>query len=277
LISKVIANQIKPFLGRSLSAEQLGFLKGRRIQDAIGAAHECIHSIKQKNLKALIMKLDLKKDFDSIDWEFLRLVLFTVGFGEKLSSWILACVTSANFVVLINGEATSFFKNERGLRQGCPLSPYLFILIMEGLNLLLTKSFTEHKISGIKVSKFIKMFHLMFVDDVLLMTIADLAEWAVIQDVLFLFCAVSGLSINHSKSTVHFWGLTDSELLCLKNSIPFTFVDLREGFMYLGFQLKLRASMLDEWHWLVRLFERKIGGWCNIWLSLGGRPTLVQC
>jgi hypothetical protein len=276
LISKVIANRIKPFLGRSLSAEQLGFLKGRRIQDAIGAAHECIHSIKQKNLKALIMKLDLKKAFDSIDWEFLRLVLFAVGFGEKLSNWILACVTSANFAVLINGEATSFFKNERGLRQGCPLSPYLFILIMEGLSLLLTKSFTEHKISGIKVSKFIKMFHLMFVDDVLLMTIADLAEWTVIQDVLFLFCAVSGLSINHSKSTVHFWGLTESELLCLKNSIPFTFIDLREGFKYLGFQLKLRASSPDEWHWLVRLFERKIGGWCNIWLSLGGRLTLVK-
>jgi hypothetical protein len=63
IISKVISNRIKPFLGRSLSAEQLGFLKGRRIQDAIGAAHECIHSIKQKNLKALVMKLDLKKAF----------------------------------------------------------------------------------------------------------------------------------------------------------------------------------------------------------------------
>jgi hypothetical protein len=97
LISKVIANRIKPFLGRSLSAEQLGFLKGRRIQDAIGAAHECIHSIKQKNIKALIMKLDLKKAFDSIDWDFLRLVLFTAGFGEKLSNWILACVTRCQY------------------------------------------------------------------------------------------------------------------------------------------------------------------------------------
>jgi hypothetical protein len=58
IISKVISNRIKPFLERSLSEEQLGFLKGRRIHDAIGAAHECLHSIKQKNLKALIMKLD---------------------------------------------------------------------------------------------------------------------------------------------------------------------------------------------------------------------------
>jgi hypothetical protein len=276
LISKVISNRIKPFLERNLSAEQLGFLKGRRIQDAIGAAHECIHSIKQKNKKALIMKLDLKNAFDSIDWEFLRLVLFAVGFGEKFTNWILACVTSANSAVIINGEATSFFNFERGLRQGCPLSPYLFILIMEGLSLLLKKSFSEHKISGIKVTKLIKMFHLMFVDDVLLMTNVVLSEWTVIQEVLFQFCSVSGLSINQSKSTVHFWGLSDPELHCFKLSIPYTFIDLKEGFKYLGYQLKLGASSPDEWLWLVKLFERKIGGWCNIWLSLGGRLTLIK-
>jgi hypothetical protein len=171
------------------------------------------------------MKLDLKNAFDSIDWDFLRLVLFAVGFGEKFINWILACVSSANSAVLINGEATSFFNLERGLRQGCPLSPYLFILIMEGLSLLLKKSFTEHKISGIKVTKLIKIFHLMFVDDVLLMTNAVLSEWTVIQEVLFNFCTVSGLSINHSKSTVHFWGLSDPELHCFKLSIPYTFID----------------------------------------------------
>jgi hypothetical protein len=276
VISKVISNRIKPFLERSLSAEQLGFLKGRRIQDAIGAAHESIHSIKQKNLKALVMKIDLKKAFDSIDWEFLRLILHTVGFGDKFTDWILSCVTSANFAVLINGEATSFFKSERGLRQGCPLSPYLFILIMEGLSLLLSKSISEHRISGIKVSNFIKIVHLMFVDDILLMSKADLAEWLVILDLLQLFCSVSGLSINFSKSTVHYWGLSEAELSILKDSIPFSFFDLKEGFRYLGYQLKPGASSSADWSWLVAIFERRIGFWCNKWLSLGGRFILVK-
>jgi hypothetical protein len=105
-----------------------------------------------KNLKALVLKLDIKKAFDNIDWEFLRLILYSMGFGEKFCHWILSCVTSANFAVLINGEPTNFFKSARGLRQGCPLSPYLFILILEGLSRLLHKRVEEHQLSGLKLT-----------------------------------------------------------------------------------------------------------------------------
>jgi hypothetical protein len=276
VIAKVISNRIKPYLGNSLSERQLGFLKGRRIQDAIGAAHECLHNIKQKNLKALILKLDLKKAFDCIDWEFLRLILHAIGCGDHFTNWILACVSSANFVVLINGEASSFFKSERGLRQGCPLSPYLFILIMEGLSLLLNKNFIDHHITGIKVSKLIKIFLLMFVDDVLIMTKADLVEWTVIQDSLLHFCSTSGLSINHSKSSAHYWGLSDSELLRFKDHYTYTFIDLKEGFRYLGYQLKMGATLPGDWRWLVAIFEKKIDFWCNKWLSMGGRFILIK-
>jgi hypothetical protein len=83
VISKIIANRIKPFLSRSLSEEQLGFLQGRRIQDAIGTTHESLHSIKKKKLKSLILKLDLRKAYDCIDWAHLRLILLKVGFGYR--------------------------------------------------------------------------------------------------------------------------------------------------------------------------------------------------
>jgi hypothetical protein len=141
LISKIIANRIKPILSRSLSAEQLGFLKGRQIQDAIGTAHECLHNIKKKKkYKSLILKLDLQKAYDCIDWDLLRMILIQVGFGLQFTNWIMSCVSSSSFVVLINGEATNFFRSGRGLRQGCPLSPLLFILVLEGLSLLLKES-----------------------------------------------------------------------------------------------------------------------------------------
>jgi hypothetical protein len=120
LITKIIANRIKPILSRSLLGEQLGFLKGRHILDAIGTAHECLHSIKAKKTKALILKLDLRKAFDCIDWDYLRLILTQSGFSPPFINWIMSGVTSANFSVLVNGEPSPFFRSGRGLRQGCP-------------------------------------------------------------------------------------------------------------------------------------------------------------
>jgi hypothetical protein len=121
VISKILANRIKLIISKCLSSEQLGFLKGRRIHDTIGTAHETLHNIKKKNLKSLVLKLDLKKAYDSIDWIYLRLILLTVGFGVKLMDWIMCCVTSAIFAVLINGEATNYFKSWRGTLSGMPI------------------------------------------------------------------------------------------------------------------------------------------------------------
>jgi hypothetical protein len=187
LIAKIVANRIKPILSQTLSGEQLGFLKGRQILDAIGTTQECLHSIKLKNLKALILKLDLKKAYDCINWDFLRLTLLQTGFGLLTTKWIMSCVTSATIAVLINGETTSFFQSGRGLRQGCPLSPLLFILVMEGLSLLLKKGQAEGKLSGVKVSRLVKILHLFFVDDVLIMTKATLQEWREIEIILKIF------------------------------------------------------------------------------------------
>jgi hypothetical protein len=137
LISKVIANRIKPIISRDFSSEQLGFLKGRQILDVIGTTHKCIHSIKTKKQKSLLLKLDLKKAYDCVSWDFLRLILVQNSFSVYSISWIMSCVTSASFMVLINGETSDFFNSEHGLQQGCPLLPLLFILIMESLRMLL--------------------------------------------------------------------------------------------------------------------------------------------
>jgi hypothetical protein len=97
-----------------------------------------------------------------------------------------------------------------------------------------------------------------------------------IFDILQTFCGVSGICINSSKTTVHFWGLEDQELTQLKAILPFTFSDLNSGFKYLGYHLKPEASKAEDWGWLVAKIEKKIGLWCNQWLSIGGRLILVK-
>jgi hypothetical protein len=122
-----------------------------------------------------------------INWDLLRMILIQVGLGIRMTNWIMSCVVSSSFVVLLNGEATDFFKSGRGLRQGCPLSPLLFILVMEGLILLLKEIQSEGKLTGVKVSKTIKILHILFVDDVIIMTKATLSEWWEIDKIIKLF------------------------------------------------------------------------------------------
>jgi hypothetical protein len=276
LISKIIAIRIKPILSRFLSKEQLGFLKGRQIIDAIGTTQECLHSIKTKKSKALILKLDLKKAFDCIDWDFLRLILTQTGFSQQMIKWIMSCVSSANLAILVNGESSTFFRMGRGLRQGCPLSPLLFILAMEALSLLLKTTQSEGKISGLKVSRTIKILHLLFVDDILIMTKGTLQEWIEIKEILNIFCSATGLTINWNKSSFHFANIPCSSLDQIKGIFPYTFLPLSSGLNYLGYHLKPDSYKPSDWNWLLIKVEKRIGHWSTRWLSLGGRFTLLK-
>jgi hypothetical protein len=147
---------------------------------------------------------------------------------------------------------------------------------MEGLSLLLKHSFEEGHIFGIKVSILTIILHLLFVDDVLIFSKACLAEWQVIDSLIRCFCKASGLSVNLTKSTVHFEGLSDLELNPFKTLLPYTFSDLSLGFCYLGYFLKTGAQRAADWDWLVTRVSNKINLWCNRWLSLGGRYILVK-
>jgi hypothetical protein len=185
-------------------------------------------------------------------------------------------MVSANFVVLVNGESSTFFHSGKGLRQGCPLSPLLFILVMEALSLLLKKGQEEGKITGIKVSRIIKVLHLLFIDDVLIMTNDTLQEWREIKEILKIFCSATGLMINWTKSTFHYANLHEQALEQLKGIFPYSFVHLSVGFKYLGYIIKVDSYKTTDWNWLIAKVEKKIGHWCNRWLSLGGRFTLIK-
>jgi hypothetical protein len=276
IISKIIAKRLRPILSRVLSEEQLGFLKGRKILDAIGTAQECLHNIRTKKMQALILKLDLRKAYDCTSWDFLRLVLHQSGFGLKTTNWIMACVSSTTYATLINKEATNFFKCSKGLRQGCPLSPLLFILVMEGLSLALKKAKSDGQITGIKVSSLIRILHLLFVDDILIMTKASLAEWEKIQSILQVFCRASGLIINNQKSIVLHAGVDTGSLQRIVDVLGYSVKDLNCGFKYLGYLMKPGSYKTMDWQWLVDRFETRINHWCNKWLTLGGRLILIK-
>ena len=131
--------------------------------------------------------------FDRVNWSFIRLILIQIGVPLLGVNWIMACLTSTNFVVLINGTPSKFFKASQGIRQGCPLSPLLFILIIEGLSLLIADAREHGLIKGIKISSSLALTHLLFVDDVILLGTSTFSEWMAFEVILSTFYKASGM------------------------------------------------------------------------------------
>lgn len=116
ITSRIIALRIKPILSRMISKEQFAFFSHRQIHEAIGIAQEMLHWIKTVPKKAAILKINLSKAFDRVNWTYLQLMLTHIGFPHQFMNWIGCCFTSVSFSVLINGVASDFFHAERGLR-----------------------------------------------------------------------------------------------------------------------------------------------------------------
>jgi len=204
IISKIIAERIRGNLSTHISKEQHGFLSGRNILEAVAIAQEALHSVQTKNIGAAILKIDLKKAYDSLDWSYLRCLLIKIGLNDMCAKWIMACVEGINFAILINGYPTSFFSAERGLRQGCSLSPLLFILVMDTISLHLKRVVASGNINPLSISRGNSFTHNLFVDDVLLFAMLCRQSWHIMHAILKSFQRATGLYINEGKSSFHF-------------------------------------------------------------------------
>ncbi|XP_048490082.1 secreted RxLR effector protein 78-like [Beta vulgaris subsp. vulgaris] len=128
-----MANRLKVVMGKIIHPLQGAFVPERLIQDNVLLAHEVFHSFKnKKGLRGWIaLKLDMKKAYDRLEWNFIFITLEKLGFCSRWIEWLKQCITTVSFSVLVNGIPGETFVPSRGIRQGDPLSPYIFILCAE--------------------------------------------------------------------------------------------------------------------------------------------------
>ena len=156
LISKIISLRLKPFIADCISPTQAAFVPGRDISENVILLREVLHSFGLSNYANIefCLKVDLSKAFDRMDWGYLMSIMPLYGFPPRLVQWIMACVTSAQFSVVVNGSSDGgFFKPECGLRQGCALSPYLFILGMDILSRQLKFLLDNGQLTGVRLDR----------------------------------------------------------------------------------------------------------------------------
>ena len=278
VVSKIIVARLRPFLDKIISPVQAAFVPGRKGLDNIIIAQELIHSIDKKKGRFWFMavKIDLAKAYDRLEWSFILKVLLAFRFPQSLIVLIMSCISSTSMSILFNGGKLDTFKPSRGIRQGDPLSPYLFIICIEYLGQLIEKECLKKRWIPMKASREnIGVSHLFFADD--LMFFAKVGEKGneAIKEVLDKFCEDSGQVVRFEKSKIYFSPNVPSRLkekICNNLDIQATSSICK----YLGFPLRHRGASRGQFNFVVEKVLTKLAGWKTKFLSFAGRTVLVK-
>ncbi|KAI5349016.1 hypothetical protein L3X38_001903 [Prunus dulcis] len=279
ILSKILANRLKPHLPSIISPTQNAFVPDRQIQDNILVAHEVFHALKLKKSKKKFemgVKLDMNKAYDRVEWDFLEKVMQKMGFNAGWIELVMSCVTTVNFIVVINGQWGGAFSPSRGIQQGDPISPYLFLFISEVLSLLIKNACETDLLQGIKLnSGGPTLSHLLFADDTLIFLKATTQNCHNIYCLLQAFCAASGQQVSLTKSNVVFSSNTPSYVrasMCAILGMP----DVTDAGKYLGLPTSWGRAKKEALVYVKDRILRKVHGWNQHCLSQAGREILIK-
>eukprot|EP00253_Pinus_taeda_P031168 PITA_31168 len=275
ILSKLMANGLKPILPSIISQEQSGYVEGRQITDSIILSQEVLHSIKTQKIPGMIIQLDLSKAFDKISWTYIREILQAFGFNQIWINWIMELVSGAFFSIMLNGGPLQPFLPSRGISQGDPLSPFLFVIMAEGLGRSISQEIQTNQLKGIKaMHQGPIVTHQQFVDDTMLMGTPTIKEAQTFNKVLSTFSDASGMEINLTKSKLFFFNTSipvqrnlNKILKIQRNSLPTK---------YLGIPLSEHAPKAANWEDLLNKMKARLSGWTHRALNMASRLVLVK-
>ncbi|XP_060170402.1 uncharacterized protein LOC132601318 [Lycium barbarum] len=277
IISKILSTRIATLLPKLISDNQSGFVKGRLITENILLTQEIVHGMKQANQGGnIIIKLDMSKAYDKLSWSFLTAVLRKMKFSEQFIDLIARLISDNWYSILINGTRYGFFKSSRGIKQGDPISPSLFILAAEALSRALNSLHSNDKFIGFSMSNNgPKINHLSYADDLVLFSSVNRRSIKLIMKILKDYQHVSGQEINQDKS----FFITHKSTNYRSNRRINRWTGFKQSefpFTYLGCPIYTGRKKVCYFSNLVSKVQIKTGGWQSKFLSFGGKYLIIS-
>lgn len=274
ILAKTLAGRLKQVLGNIISEGQGAFLLGRHILEGVVVVNEVLDLAKRKKRRCLALKVDFEKTYHSVTWSFIDYMLMRLGFNSTWRKWMSGCYTANSISVLVNGSPTNEFFASRGIIQGDPLAPFLFIVATEGLAGLTRKAEQSGSFKGFKVHDELSVSLLQFADDTMIFCDGSESNLWSLKAILRSFELVSGLKMNYAKSNVMGINIEErvlrgasSFLACCIGKIPFKFIGILVG---------ANPRRAETWEPVLKAMRLKLSTWRSRQLSIGGRITLIN-
>ncbi|XP_074336668.1 uncharacterized protein LOC141673834 [Apium graveolens] len=279
IMAKVLANRLKHVLPGLISDQQSAFVPSRCITDNVVVAFELIHHMKGDKRSSegeVTLKLDISKAYDRVNWDYLKNRMQALGFSSKWISWVMRCVTTVSYEVCFNGMSVGPIIPKRGLRQGDPLSPYLFLFCVEGLSNLLNAAAEEGYIHGGRVCTAApEITHLLFVDDSFLFFKATREEALRVKGILNDYADSSGQSVNYLKSGVFYSANVRSSMQEEISGILGVHGDITTS-NYLGLPSLIGRSKKRVLRFVKERVCKRIDSWKAKPISRAGKTVLIR-
>ncbi|KAA3457419.1 reverse transcriptase [Gossypium australe] len=279
LVTKTIANRLQEVIGNCIDEAQSAFIPGRLIFDNILLAYEMLHTFRQKRTGKkgyMAVKLDMSKAYDRVEWNFVKQVMRKMGFADGWIDLIMKCITTASYAIIVNGSRGLSFQPSRGLRQGDPLSPFLFLICSEGLSALMRSAKTSGLIKGAKASRRgPAISHILFADDCILFGEATESGANILKEILKEYANCSGQCVNFDKTTVFYSTNTSAE----SKEVVSSLLGVRSSSnpeKYLGLPNMVGRKKKQAFQNLVDRIAARIEAWSSRLLSQGGKEIFIK-